>query len=263
MKLGYQKQVPDSASDYSLPLVLLHAFPLNSEMWRPQLQYFGRTRLVIAPDFRGYGKSDEHDGNEWDVSTYAGDVRDTLQELKITRAVIGGCSMGGYTIFELFRQEPGLFAGMILADTRAEPDTDDGKQKRHQQIQKIQQQGTGFVPDFVVENLLGNYTRRNRPEVVEHVKSIVSNASAGTITSTLRMLATRPDSGPTLPTINIPCLVVVGEEDTVTPRENSERLVRDIPGSQLEIIPNAGHLSPLENPEGFNKAVERFLTAVR
>lgn len=257
MKLGYESRGDESGAS---PLVFLHAFPLTSAMWDHQLKHFARERRVLTLDLRGYGKSVDTDGSLFDVAQYARDVRETLTGLGITRAIFTGCSMGGYVIFELWRQEPGLFSGMVLADTRAEADNEEARAKRQKQTEQIQQQGAGFMPEFVVENLLSPYTRSHRPKVVAEVKQLVGQASPGTIVSTLRMLASRPDSGPTLATIDVPCLVAVGEDDQVTPRELSERLVRDIPNAELHIIPQAGHLSPLENPDEFNRTLDEFLT---
>jgi 3-oxoadipate enol-lactonase len=173
--------------------------------------------------------------------------------------VFAGCSMGGYTMFELWRQAPGLIAGMVLCDTRAEPDTDESRAKRSEQIRMIRERGPDFMQYFVAQNLLSETTRTEQPGVVVRVKELVSQAPAETMVATLQALADRADSGPTLASINVPTLVVVGENDTVTPLAASERLRKDIPGAELQVIPGAGHLTPLEKPDEINALLGRFV----
>jgi 3-oxoadipate enol-lactonase len=228
-------------------------------MWRHQLDHFSRDRQVLAVDLRGYGASQNYDDQPFTMSLYATDVLETLDAAGIHKAVFAGCSMGGYTIFELWRHAPGRFAAMILADTRAEADDAAGREKRQQQIHIIQQRGTGFLPGFVEDNQLSPHTREHDRELVREVRSWAEQANPGALARTIQMLADRPDSMGTLGSMNVPTLVVVGEDDKITPASMARTITDGIPGAQMVTIPRAGHLSPLENPKDFNRAVEMFL----
>ena len=257
MKLWAQIEKPAESS--STPLVLLHAFPMDSRMWRGQVAHFSWARTVVAPDARGYGHSKMPDGAPFTMRAYADDVADTLDSLGVDKAVFGGCSMGGYAIFELWNWHRDRVAGMILCDTRAEPDAAAARENRQRQVERIEREGAAFMVDFAAENLLGDHTRQSNPQLVAEVRQWVSEAPATTIAANLEGLAARADSGPRLPTINVPTLVIVGEQDKVTPLEAAQHLVNEIQGARLAVIPNAGHLAPLENPESVNQAIGGFL----
>lgn len=244
------------------PLVLLHAYPVDSRMWRHQVEHFSRDRRVAALDMRGYGGSKEYGSDPFTVAQYAADVLETCDGLGIQKAVFAGCSMGGYTIFELWRQAPGRFAAMILCDTRAEADDAQAREKRMQQINIIQQRGTGFLPGFVEDNQLSPHTREQNQELVQEVKSWATEATAGALVRTIQMLADRPDSRETLKTISVPTLVLVGEDDKVTPMSMAKVIAEGIANAKLQSIPRAGHLSPLENPKAVNAAIDALLQEV-
>ncbi|MGI8908769.1 MAG: alpha/beta fold hydrolase [Candidatus Sumerlaeaceae bacterium] len=250
------------ASSTGAPLVLLHAYPLDSRMWRSQVEHFSGSRRVAALDFRGYGKSTDYGNDPFSMSVYAQDVLETLDGLGIQKAVIAGCSMGGYTIFELWRRAPERFAAMILCDTRADADDEAGREKRMQQIRIVQQKGTGFLPGFVEENQMSPHTREQNRALVDEVKGWAAGATAGAVVRTIQMLADRPDSISTLGTVSVPTLVVVGEDDKVTPVGMAHVIAEGIRGARLETVPKAGHLSPLENPGAVNVAMAELLGRV-
>jgi 3-oxoadipate enol-lactonase len=258
MKLAYLSQ--GSSTSGKAPLVLLHAYPLDSRMWRHQVEYFSPRRQVLALDLRGYGGSQDYGSDPFTIAHYAADVLETLDAAGIEKAVFAGCSMGGYTIFELWRRAPQRFSAMILADTRAEADDEAGREKRRQQINIIQQRGTSFLPGFVEDNQLSPHTRDDHRELVAEVRSWAEQAAPGALTRTIQMLADRPDNTATLPTITVPTLVLVGEDDKVTPVSMARTIAGGIPGAKMQTIARAGHLSPLENPKEFNHAVEAFLS---
>lgn len=243
-------------------VVLLHAFPLDGRMWKNQIEFLKNDYNVIAPDTRGFGKSRLSEYSQFSTAIFAEDVRKTLESLNVSRFILGGCSMGGYVSFEFWRRHAECVSALLLFDTRAEADTDATRQKRAAQIEKIRLEGTGFLPDFVEENLLGPGTRANNPELVKEVRSWASEAPAMTVIHTLEVLASRPDSGPTLPTIDVPVLAIVGTDDKPTPVECSERIVREVKNGQLAVIPNAGHLAALENPTEVNRVLGEFLKTV-
>lgn len=239
-------------------LVLLHAFPLNARMWEGQLALSDRGWRVIAPQFRGF------DGGSGDppaqsVDDYAGDVIDLLDALHIHEAVVGGLSMGGYVAFAMLRHAARYVHGLILADTKAQADTPEGVEGRKRMIELVGAQGPTAVAEEMIPKLLGETTRRTRPDIVDQVRALAISSSTDATTGALRAMMTRPDSTPLLSTIHMPALMIVGEEDTVTPRATAEEMHRGIAGSELVAIPAAGHLTNLEQPTAFDAALARFL----
>jgi 3-oxoadipate enol-lactonase len=188
-----------------------------------------------------------------------GDVIDLLDALHIESAVIGGLSLGGYVTLAMFRHAPRYFAGMVLADTRAPADTPEGVEGRKRTLAVLKEKGKGAVLDDLLPKLLGETTQRNRPEVAERLRTIVSSNAEQAIAGSVVALMTRLDSTPLLKTIHCPTLVIVGEEDTLTPPAMSQDLHAGIKGSELIVLPGAGHLASLERPREFNAALGGFL----
>jgi len=189
----------------------------------------------------------------------AADVIDLLDALHIENAVIGGLSMGGYVAFALFRHAPRYFRGMVLADTRPQADTPEAIEGRKRLLGVVREKGAAAVADEMLPKLLGETTRRNRPDLVAHVGDLVRSNPPDAIAGAISALMSRPDSTPILPTIHCPTLILVGEEDVLTPPALSQDMQRAIGGAELVMVPGAGHLSSLEQPEVFNAALARFL----
>jgi pimeloyl-ACP methyl ester carboxylesterase len=189
----------------------------------------------------------------------AGDVIDLLDSLHVQQAVIGGLSMGGYVTFALLRNAATYFQGLVLADTRPQADTPEGVQARQRMLTLVRDQGPGAVADDMLPKLLGESTRRQRADLVEEVRAIVLSNGTEAIAGAITAMMTRPDSTPLLSTIKLPALIVVGEEDTLTPPQLSVDMHNAISGSQLVRIPGAGHMSNLEQPGAFNEALITFL----
>jgi pimeloyl-ACP methyl ester carboxylesterase len=187
-------------------------------------------------------------------------VIDLLDHLHVTEAVVCGMSMGGYVALALFRLATRYIQGLILADTRAEPDSPEAIAARKAMQTTAKEKGAEAIAADMIPKLLGETTRATRPDVVERVRSLILERSAGSIAGALNVMMTRPDSTTLLSSIHVPTLVLVGEEDVVTPRGFAETLSRGIAGSELVSIAGAGHLSSLEQPEAFNAAVARFLS---
>lgn len=242
------------------PAVLLHGFPLHRAMWRPQIAALRDRFTVITPDFRGFGES-AVPGGPLTVDDYARDVLRLLDALGHERVALGGCSMGGYVAFRVLAQAPARISAVLIADSRAEPDTDEGRQRRYTAIRRIETEGTtGFLEEFAAA-LVGPTTKARRPGVVEEVRTIIGSPSAQSLTAALAAMAGRPDSRPLLGSIGVPALVAVGEEDTLTPPAAAEVMVQGMPRARLVTIPAAGHLSNLEAPDAFNRAAREFLLA--
>jgi 3-oxoadipate enol-lactonase len=228
-------------------------------MWEGQLELAETGWHVIAPQLRGF------DGGTGDppatsVDDYAGDVIDLLDALHVKQAVIGGLSMGGYVAFALRRLAARYVQGLVLADTRSQADTPDGVAGRTRMLQLVQEKGPSALAEELIPKLLGETTLRSRPAVVEQVRTLARASSGEAIAGALRALMTRPDSTPLLASVHVPTLIVVGDEDGITPPAAAEEMHRAIAGSELVRIPLAGHLSNLEQPAIFNAALAAFLT---
>jgi 3-oxoadipate enol-lactonase len=243
-------------------LVFLHAYPLNSAMWLNQFEALADKAHQIAPDFRGYGNSLVDEQTPFSFSLFAEDLRETLDALEVQRAILVGCSMGGYAIFEFWRRYPERVQAMILCDTRADADNESVRQRRAEQIRQIETEGSRHLAGGMAQMLLGETTRSARPVITRKVEQWASVPAPSVLVRTLQALAQRPDSRPTLGTITVPVLVIVGEEDKVTPVELSRSMVREIAGARLVTVPQAGHLSPLENPKAVSSAIGEFLAEV-
>ena len=228
-------------------------------MWEAQLPLADGRWRVIAPHFRGLdgGASDPP---TMSIDDYAGDVIDLLDGLHVDQAVLGGLSMGGYAAFAVLRHAARYVQGLILADTRAEADTAEGLDARRKMLDLVQSKGPAAVAEEMIPKLLGETTRRSRAEVIDHVRSLVLSNSSEAIAGSIRALMSRPDSTPLLATIHVPTLILVGAEDTVTPLALSEKMHGAIAGSELTMIPGAGHLTNLEQPDLFNAALARFIS---
>lgn len=241
------------------PAVLfLHAFPLGMWMWEEQVRALARTHRTVRFDMRGFGESDPGDG-PLTMERSADDAVLLLDHLGLGRAMVVGCSMGGYVAFALARRHRDRLNGLVLADTRATPDTPEARAGRASLAEKTLAEGSAAVAAKFLPTLLGPTTQRERTPLVGRVEaSILGNPPRG-LANALLGLGARADSRPTLREIAVPTLVVCGAEDTVTPRSDSEALVAGIAGSRLAVLEGAGHLANLETPEAFNRSLTRFL----
>ena len=235
-------------------LVLLHAFPLSQDMWTPQVEALAAHCHVITIDLPGFGASQCTDG-EASLDTLAALVHDFLRVLGHEQAVIGGLSMGGYIALAYARKYPAHLRGLILADTTARPDTPEQRGNRLRQIEQIEYEGLEpLATSFPARILTGGDERLAKQ--LEHW--IVGNSAVG-VQGALRAMAERPDSMDVLPSIHVPTLVMVGGLDMATPPELAEEMVAHLPRGTFARIPQAGHLSNLENPQAFNAAVKKFM----
>lgn len=239
-------------------LVLLHAFPLNARMWEAQLAVAGDGWHVIAPQIRGVDAGDS-DPPAASMDDYAADLIDLLDALHIEDAAVAGLSMGGYLAFSLLRHAPNYVRALVLADTRSQADTPEGRESRVVMLNLLERKGPAGVADEMIPKLLGPDTRANRPDIVERVRGLTLANSNESLAGAIRALMSRPDSTPLLSSIRVPTLIVVGEEDAVTPPAAAEEMHARISGSELVRIPGSGHLSNLERPDVFNQALARFL----
>lgn len=244
-----------------LSLVFLHAFPFNRRMWQPQVQALSDRFRAIAVDLRGHGESDAPLWH-YSLDLFAEDVHALLDHLSVQRVVLIGLSMGGYLSFAFYRKYPDRVKALVLADTRAEPDKPDTLAWRFALAQRVYKEGAQAVVDEMLPKLLSSVAYQTKPELVEQVRALIMSSPMSGIVGDLMAIAERPDSVPILKHITCPTLVLVGDSDVLTtPAEN--KLIADvIPGARFQIIPSAGHMSNLEQPEAFNRAVRGFLSSL-
>lgn len=237
------------------PVVLLHAFPLNASMWAPQISALAG-RQLLAPDFPGFGGRPV---GPPDLDEFARVALEEMDIARIPRAVVVGLSMGGYVALRVHALAPDRVAGMVLADTQAGTDDNEGRAKRIEQAVRARQEGTGWLQDALLPALLGETTQRDRAQVVKRVREMLGEADPEGVARALEAMGNRPDSVPRLAEIQVPVLALVGEEDTLTPKEESKRISDGVWNGRLTVIPRAGHLSNLEAPGPFNDALLEFL----
>jgi 3-oxoadipate enol-lactonase len=239
-------------------LVLIHGFPLDARMWEPQLELAEQGWRIIAPHLRGFDGAPASP-LATSMDDYAGDIIDLLDGLHVEQAVIAGLSMGGYITFALFRHAPQYFRAIVLADTRAQSDPPQAIDGRRKMLAAVQEQGVTAAAGEMLPKLVCDNTRSNHAEVVETLRAMMLGNSADVVAGAITALMNRPDSVPVLASIHCPTLVVVGQEDAITPPPFSEEMQRAIPGSELVVIPDAGHMSNMEQPAAFNRALASFL----
>lgn len=244
------------------PVVLLHAFPFNAEMWEQQIEALGDKFRFVVPDLKGFGDSDAPDeAASYSMDGYADEVKALADEVGLDRFVLAGLSMGGYIALAYMRKYADDVIGLVLADTRAEADPPEGIEKRTNQQKQVSNEGTAGLIDVLTGALLSEDTRTNKADVVKKVKAAMDNPPAGFV-GALEAMKNRIDSSDSLAKISVPTLVVVGENDAITPPEAARKLHEHIGGSRLVVIPNAGHISNMESPEAFNGALAEFLNGI-
>ena len=241
-----------------LPIVFLHAFPLNRSMWAPQVSALSTQFRTIAIDLRGHGESD---APLWSFSLdqYADDVAALLDHLNIPQAVLVGLSMGGYVSLAFSRTYGSRLLGLMLADTRAQADTRDGRTGRFHLTQTAYTQGTEAVANTMLPKLLGATSLKNKPELVNRIRGTIQQNPVSGILVDLMAMAARPDSVAHLSAISCPTLVVLGDEDHTTPLADAQVMASQIPNARLAVIPAAGHLSNCEQPGLFNELLRGFV----
>lgn len=243
-------------------LVLLHAFPMNARMWEPQLVLAASGWRIVAPHFRRFGEDGAGDPPATSIDDYAADVVDLLDSLDVGAAVVGGLSMGGYAAFAVLRRAPEIVRALVLADTKPQADPPDAIEGRQKMQRLATESGPSAVVDEMIPKLLGQTTRAGRPALVAEVRALAASSSGDAIVGALAAMMSRPDSTSTLQGLTCPACIIVGAEDTVTPPAIAEEMHGAVPGSQLSVIAAAGHLSNLERPDAFNRAVGRFLNTL-
>jgi 3-oxoadipate enol-lactonase len=247
------------------PVVLLHAFPLSSRMWDAQLARAPEGYRFIAPDLRGFGRSDLARAGSAapavSVEAYARDIAALMDGLEIDSAVIVGLSLGGYVAFEMYRQLSARFSGLVLADTRPQADTPEGRAGRLRLRRDLAAGGPSVVADQMIAMLLSDRSREEQPDLAADLKAMIEENETAGIDAGIGALMDRPDSTGDLPAISCATLILVGEHDTIAPPSVADTMRAAIPRATLVVLPRAGHLSNLEQPDVFSTALADFLVA--
>lgn len=252
---GVQLAVEQRGAGAGPPVLFIHGFPLDRTIWSHQLD--GLTGFHrIAPDLRGMGRSDAPDLG-YSMSTYAEDLAGILDAIGAARVVLCGISLGGYIAFEFLRRWRERVRGLILMDTRPEPDSVEGRRSREVLIAKVREQGAIAAAEAMLPRF---FTSQVSPEIIERVRTMILNTPVAGLVGALSAMRERPDSTPLLSTLTgVPTLVIVGAEDMITPPPIAQAMATGIPGARLMEIPGAGHLPCVEQPVPTTRAILKFL----
>lgn len=239
-------------------IVLLHGFPLSKSMWCSQIDEFSKTHRVIAPDLRGHGESPVTKGAVT-MAEMADDVAGILDALEVANAIVCGLSMGGYVAWEFWRRHKDKLAALVLCDTRAVADTAEVARGREMMAAQVATTGSKMAADSMVPKLFGSATYDNNPKAVEWLRETILATDPEGIAATQRGMAKRVDVTQILSKVDVPTLVLCGEEDSISPPDEMTGFASAMPNAQFIEIPQAGHLAPLEQPAATNEAIRNFL----
>lgn len=248
----------DDLGEGAMPIIFLHGFPFDKTMWQKQLDFFKTTHRVIACDIRGFGKSTDEESH-LSMDLFANDLILFIDKLGLEKVIICGLSMGGFITLNAMQRFPSRFEALILCDTQCVADSYEVKVKRYKTIEEIKEYGVANFNEGFIKNVFHEDSIANKPELVEQLRTVVFANSQHIITQGLLALAERSETCSILDKIFIPTLIICGREDIVTPLDESKFMNKNIMGSVLHVINNAGHVSNLEEPGRFNKHIRDFL----
>jgi 3-oxoadipate enol-lactonase len=240
-------------------VLFLHAFPLNADMWLPQVSVAPAGWRMVALDYRGFGQSSPSEMPQTTMNELAGDAIDLLDRLEITEAVVAGCSMGGYVAFEMLESAPRYVKGLVLIDTRAGADTGEGKASRARMLETVEKRGAEAIAEEMTPKLLGVTTQRERPDLVKHIHHMIRAANPMAIKMAVIAMTNRKDMSPLISGIKVPTLIIAGVEDVLIPVAAAQQMHAAIKHSELVTIPFAGHLPNLEQSSPFDVELWQFL----
>jgi 3-oxoadipate enol-lactonase len=243
------------------PVILLHPFPVHHEFWVPASQALASRYRLILPDIRGHGDSGAGQGPAT-MSKHAQDLAKICDQEGVRRAAFVGVSIGGYILFEFWRRYRDRIETLVLCNTRASAETEQSRASRLQSAAEVLERGTEPFAESMLGKVLGKSTLETRPDLAQTARSMMLKMSPEDVNLVQRGMAERPDSVPTLRTIQAPTLVVAGEEDAAIPAGEAEVMRQNIPGAQLRVIPKAGHYAAFEQPEAVGLLLRQFLDSV-
>ncbi len=258
---GINLNVVREGNKQSMPVVFVHGFPFSHEIWHSQLTVAGKLYHAIAYDVRGHGGSSVGDG-QYSIEQHCDDLIALLDHLKILKVVIVGLSMGGYIALRAMERNPERFRGLVLCDTRSEADANEGKIRRANDATRVKREGSKTFADEFVHKVFAAESFSRRKEATDLVHRIIRRTPPLSIAGTLIALAARTDTTASLAAITVPTLILVGEHDAITPPAASQAMLERIQGAELAVVPEAAHMSNMENPEFFNEHLLIFLKRV-
>ncbi len=239
------------------PLVLLHPFPAHHELWLPAAQMLsGRYRLIL-PDLRGHGDSTVGDGPAT-MDKHAGDILRICDQERIDRAAFAGVSIGGYTMFEFWRRFRERVAALALCNTKAQSETPESRASRLKAADDVLQRGTEPFIESMIPKLFGKTTVATRPDLVEAAKRMMRKMSPTAVNLVQKGMADRLDSVETLKMLNVPTLILTGDEDVATPLSDAELMHKNIRDAELKLVPRAGHYAIFEQPQAVGTTLRQF-----
>jgi len=243
------------------PVLLLHPFPLHHEFWLPVAQSLSTRYQLIMPDLRGHGESALGDGPAT-MTKHAEDLRRLMDEAGATRMPMVGVSIGGYIIFEFWRRFRERVRGLALSNTKAAADSPEARSTRLSSAEDVLARGSEPFFAGMLEKAPAETTRRSRPDLIEAALGMMRKMSPEDVAGVQRGMAGRPDSIPTLKTINVPTLIITGDEDVLTGVPEAELMRQNIAGAQMKVIGKAGHYAPFEQPEEVGRVLRQFLDSL-
>lgn len=250
------------------PIFFVHGFPLSHAMWRPQIEAFKGSNRVFAPDLRGFGQSNFLAGGgshllaepRVSMEEFADDMSALLDALGISEPVtFCGLSMGGYVGWQFVRKYPDRLAKLVICDSRAAADTPEAAKGRAELAKKVLAEGSQVAVEGMLAKLLAPATIEKQPDVVATVRTMGLQATRQGVAAALLGMAARPAMFDLLPKIKVPTLLIVGQDDAISTVDEMRGIAEKIPGAKLVVIPNSGHMTTIENPAAFNKALIEFL----
>lgn len=244
------------------PVIFLHGFPFSHRMWMAQLEALSSTHRAIAYDLRGMGESSLGDG-QYTIEGHVDDLVALMDHLAIPRTIVVGLSMGGYITLRALERNPERFTAAVLCNTRSEADSNDARLARAASIAAVKSHGSLWFADEFIKKVFAPASMTRIPEAVEMIRTIIGRTPPLAIAGSLLALAARTDTTAALAAFQLPTMILVGEHDTLTPPDAARAMHARIPGSTLHIIPNAAHMSPLENPAEVNRLLMEFLAGIR
>jgi len=244
-----------------LPVILLHPTPADHEFFLPISQFLSSRYRLIMPDLRGHGESSLGEGPAT-MQKHAFDVHRIMNHAGVDRAPLLGVSIGGRVIFEFWRRFRDRVTALVLCNTEARADSPEARANRVRNADDVLKLGTEPFFESMLPKLVGETTRRSRPDLVEGALRMARRMSAEDVAGVQLGMAERPDSVPTLRTITVPTLIVTGDEDVLTGVPEAELMKQNISGSQMKVVAKAGHYSPWEQPEELGKLIRNFLDEV-
>jgi len=242
-----------------IPIVFIHGFAFSAAMWDHQVAALSNRYYCITYDVRGLGRSEVGDG-QYTLETFVDDLFCITDALQLDRPIVIGLSMGGYIALRAFQRDATHFRGLVLCDTKSEADDDPGKLARAQSIKTVNQDGLQSYASVLVSLCFSEDAHEKRPQLYRDAFEQVCRQNPIGVKGCLLAMAGRTDTTDWLRTLDLPTLVVVGQNDRLTPLALMRSMQEKIVGSEFAQIADAGHMSPLENPLAFNRALERFLT---